>query len=76
MDPIHPIVPTAQNIPVVAPAVGITPADRQIERHRQEEERERRRRKPRQDSYDDQESSPSDDDAGPDDGHPHIDVTV
>jgi hypothetical protein len=76
VDPIHPIVPTTQNLPAVSPAVAITPADRQIERHRQEEERERRRRKPRQDSYDDQESSPSDDDAGPDDGHPHIDVTV
>ena len=76
MDPIHPITLTAQNIPAVAPAVGITPADRQIERHRQEEERERRRRKQAQDSYDDEGSAPSDDDAGPDDDHPHIDVTA
>jgi hypothetical protein len=71
VDPIHPIVPTTQNIPAVAPTAGIKPADRQIERQRQEEERERRRRKQRQDDSDDQS-----DDAGPDDGHPHIDVTV
>jgi hypothetical protein len=76
MDPIHPIVPTAPSIPPVAPAPGITPTDRQVERRRREEERERRRRPQRRDSYNDQESDPSDADAGEDDGRLHVDVIV
>ena len=77
MDPIHPIVPTAPNIPPVAPAPGVTPTDRQVERRRQEGERERRRRRQQhRDSYNGQESRGDDGDAGEDDGRLHVDVIV
>jgi hypothetical protein len=80
MDPIHPILPTAPNIPPVAPPPAVTPMQRQAERQRQQAERERRRRKQQQQSrarYDGADEYPSDDDdAGEDDGRPHVDVTA
>lgn len=81
MDPIHPIVPPAQNLPGVSPASGVQRVQQRNQQQRQaaaEQERRRRRQERRRvpDEDPDGEAVDRGDEADGDDGRPHVDISV
>jgi len=81
MDPIHPIVPQAQQLPPISPTPGPAGVTPRGERQRQAAERDRRRREQvrRQESesaWDEAGDETEDERGADDDGRPHIDISA